>query len=122
MHILVNLLRNAKDALDASGRPDHRLTVRVRQPDAEQVAVSIVDNGAGIAPENMPRLFDHGFTTRAGGHGFGLHSAAMTAEELGGSLSVRSDGPQSRRDVYADIARCPENMRTHTSSSPTGMK
>jgi C4-dicarboxylate-specific signal transduction histidine kinase len=47
----------------------------------------------GIAPENMTRIFQHGFTTRKDGHGFGLHSGALTARDLGGSLSAHSDGP-----------------------------
>ncbi|HEY1313813.1 MAG TPA: ATP-binding protein, partial [Steroidobacteraceae bacterium] len=55
--------------------------------------VGVIDNGVGIAPENMHRLFTHGFTTRASGHGFGLHSGALAAQELGGTLSVKSDGP-----------------------------
>jgi sensor histidine kinase regulating citrate/malate metabolism len=41
----------------------------------------------------MVRIFNHGFTTRKNGHGFGLHSAALTAKELGGALRVQSDGP-----------------------------
>jgi signal transduction histidine kinase len=41
----------------------------------------------------MQRLFPHGFTTRASGHGFGLHSAALAAQELGGALRVASEGP-----------------------------
>jgi signal transduction histidine kinase len=58
-----------------------------------RVAISVIDNGIGIAPENMTRIFNHGFTTRADGHGFGLHSGALAAQELGGSLSAHSDGP-----------------------------
>jgi signal transduction histidine kinase len=40
----------------------------------------------------MTRIFNHGFTTRASGHGFGLHSGALAARELGGTLTVRSEG------------------------------
>jgi len=47
----------------------------------------------GIPPENLTRIFAHGFTTRPGGHGFGLHSGALAAKDLGGSLSAHSDGP-----------------------------
>ena len=47
----------------------------------------------GIARENLTRIFSHGFTTKKHGHGFGLHSCANAAGEMGGSLSVRSDGP-----------------------------
>jgi signal transduction histidine kinase len=46
----------------------------------------------GIPPENQTRIFSHGFTTRKGGHGFGLHSGALAAKELGGSLTVHSKG------------------------------
>ena len=52
----------------------------------------MADNGAGIAPENLTRIFSQGFTTRKGGHGFGLHSGALSAKQLGGSLNVHSDG------------------------------
>ncbi|MGD0491346.1 MAG: ATP-binding protein [Steroidobacteraceae bacterium] len=92
LQILVNLIRNAKYACEDSGRSDKRITIRVTQC-ALGVAIAVVDNGVGIAAENMTRIFGHGFTTRPGGHGFGLHSAALTAQELKGSLRVASDGP-----------------------------
>ncbi|HEY5594302.1 MAG TPA: ATP-binding protein, partial [Nitrospiria bacterium] len=47
----------------------------------------------GIPAENLTRIFSHGFTTRHDGHGFGLHSGALAAREMGGSLTVHSDGP-----------------------------
>ena len=53
----------------------------------------MADNGNGIAPENLSRIFAHGFTTKKDGHGFGLHSAARAAKEMGGSLAVQSEGP-----------------------------
>jgi two-component system, NtrC family, sensor kinase len=46
----------------------------------------------GIPPENLTRIFAHGFTTRAHGHGFGLHSSALSAKELRGSLAAESQG------------------------------
>jgi signal transduction histidine kinase len=57
------------------------------------VRVSIIDNGIGIPAENLTRIFAHGFTTKKNGHGFGLHSGALAAKELGGSLTAHSDGP-----------------------------
>ncbi|MDB5970590.1 MAG: sensor signal transduction histidine kinase [Hydrocarboniphaga sp.] len=93
LQVLVNLLRNAKHACDDSGRPDKRITVRVACADA-RVRISVTDNGIGIVAENIKRIFNHGFTTRRNGHGFGLHSGALAAKEMGGSLSVHSDGPQ----------------------------
>ena len=91
LQILVNLLRNAKYACDESGNQDKLVTVRIEAADS-MVRIHIRDNGVGIAPETMSRLFSHGFTTRKSGHGFGLHSAALSAAELGGSLSAHSDG------------------------------
>jgi signal transduction histidine kinase len=92
LQILVNLIRNAKYACEDSGRSDKRITIRVTRC-ALGVAIAVVDNGVGIPTENMTRIFSHGFTTRPGGHGFGLHSAALAAQELKGSLGVASDGP-----------------------------
>ncbi|MEK7780377.1 MAG: PAS domain-containing protein [Verrucomicrobiota bacterium] len=93
LQILVNLISNAKYAVSAVERADKIMTVRVRPTGTDRVQIQVVDNGIGIAPENLTRVFGHGFTTRPDGHGFGLHSGALAAQELGGSLSVQSDGP-----------------------------
>jgi signal transduction histidine kinase len=92
LQILVNLVRNAKDACDESGRLDKRLIIRVTG-DNDCVKISVGDNGVGIAPENLTRIFSHGFTTKKNGHGFGLHSGALAAQEMGGALTVHSAGP-----------------------------
>jgi signal transduction histidine kinase len=92
LQILVNLVSNAKYACVESGRTDSRTTIRVVS-DASRVRISVTDNGVGIAPENLTRIFNHGFTTRKTGHGFGLHSGALAARELGGALTVDSAGP-----------------------------
>jgi signal transduction histidine kinase len=92
LQILVNLIRNAKYACEEAERPGGRLTLRVRNVDG-RVEISVKDNGVGIPPENLTRIFNHGFTTRKDGHGFGLHSSALAAKEIGGSLRVQSDGP-----------------------------
>jgi len=92
MEILINLVRNAKYACDDSGRPDKRITLRTRS-DGHRFTIAVIDNGVGIPAENLTRIFNHGFTTRKNGHGFGLHSGALAAKELGGSLGVQSAGP-----------------------------
>jgi PAS domain S-box-containing protein len=92
LQILVNLLVNAKHAVDELGRPDKQITVRISGDD-EHARVSVIDNGVGIPAENLTRIFAHGFTTRVSGHGFGLHSGALAAQELGGSLAAQSEGP-----------------------------
>lgn len=92
LQILVNLIRNAKYAIDEGGTGERTMTLRVRARDASRIAVELIDTGAGIPPENLTRIFSHGFTTRPEGHGFGLHSAANAAREMGGNLQVASAG------------------------------
>jgi signal transduction histidine kinase len=91
LQILVNLIRNAKQACDDSGRTDKQLIVRVFNGNGS-IKISATDNGVGIPPENLNRIFNHGFTTRKNGHGFGLHNAALAAKEMGGLLRVSSPG------------------------------
>lgn len=92
LQILVNLVRNAKYACDDSGRSDKQMTLRATE-DGGLVRISVIDNGVGIPAGNLTRIFSHGFTTRKDGHGFGLHSGSLAAKELGGSLTVYSEGP-----------------------------
>jgi PAS domain S-box-containing protein len=92
MQIIVNLLSNAKYACDATNRADKKVTVRLKPIGSKQVRIQVTDNGMGIPKENLTRIFAHGFTTRKNGHGFGLHSGALAAKELGGALSVHSEG------------------------------
>ena len=92
LQILVNLIRNAKYACDDRGETDKQITLRISNGDGK-VKISVIDNGVGIAPENLTRIFNHGFTTRKEGHGFGLHNGAIVAKELGGSLIAFSEGP-----------------------------
>lgn len=107
LQILVNLLRNAKHACDDRGEKDKQVTVRIAGGDG-QIKISVADNGVGILPENMTRIFNHGFTTRKDGHGFGLHSGALAAKELGGSLSAQSDG-QNKGAVFTLVLPCQDS-------------
>ena len=91
LQILVNLVRNAKQACDDADPAEKRLTVHVSQRE-DRVRITVSDNGVGISGENLNRIFAHGFTTKKDGHGFGLHSGALAARELGGFLSVQSNG------------------------------
>jgi predicted ATPase/signal transduction histidine kinase len=99
VQILVNLIRNAAQAMESVPVHARQLTLgidRVRPGvagEAERMRITVKDSGEGIAPQDLTRLFAHGFTTRASGHGFGLHSSAVAAAEMGGKLTVHSDGP-----------------------------
>lgn len=91
LQILINLIRNAKYACDDANRDDKRVTITVRRAE-DRVRIAVADNGVGIPAENLTRIFNHGFTTRSQGHGFGLHSGALAAREMRGSLTVASEG------------------------------
>jgi ligand-binding sensor domain-containing protein/signal transduction histidine kinase len=93
LQIVINLIANAKHALTEGGVADKRLEVHVGKNGDGNVKISVTDNGVGIRPENLTQIFQYGFTTRKDGHGFGLHSGALAAKELGGSLTVQSEGP-----------------------------
>ncbi|ATB36601.1 hypothetical protein CYFUS_002016 [Cystobacter fuscus] len=92
LQILVNLLTNARHALLESGRDAKLLALRVRKGDDERLRIEVSDNGVGITPEHMRRMFEHGFTTKKDGHGFGLHASALAAQEMDGRLSCDSAG------------------------------
>ncbi len=91
--ILCNLIRNAVEALADNGNEEKRLTIRLLTPEEDKLRLEVADNGVGIPPENLTKIFQHGFTTKKDGHGFGLHSSALAAKEMGGSLGAHSEGP-----------------------------
>lgn len=92
LQILLNLMRNAKDAIKEAGNPDRHITVRMFRVGEDRIAIRVTDNGIGIPRANLVRIFSHGFTTKKDGHGFGLHSGALAAKQLGGSLTAQSEG------------------------------
>ncbi|WNG48033.1 PAS domain-containing protein [Archangium minus] len=92
LQILLNLVSNARHALLETGREDKQLTLRVGPGTGGRLRIEVEDNGVGVTPENLPRLFTQGFTTKRDGHGFGLHISALAAEEMRGSLFCTSAG------------------------------
>jgi signal transduction histidine kinase len=119
MQILINLIRNAKQACDEARATAKRVLVRTRCA-GQSLEISIVDNGIGIPAENLRRIFNHGFTTRKNGHGFGLHSASLAAKELGGELRVTSDGPGTGATFILELPldRAPEQSAAAGSTAP----
>ncbi|NQV34953.1 MAG: PAS domain-containing protein [Phycisphaeraceae bacterium] len=92
LQILTNLICNAIDAMEVSEVEEKKLIIRLLKPTENRLRIEVIDNGIGIAPENLDTIFQHGFTTKERGHGFGLHSSALAAKEMGGSLSAHSQG------------------------------
>ncbi len=93
LQVFINLINNAKYACLESNHQEHQITLGIQPLGKDRVMIKIEDNGMGIDRENLTKIFAHGFTTRQEGHGFGLHSAALAATELGGSLVANSEGP-----------------------------
>ncbi|MGH8219565.1 MAG: MHYT domain-containing protein [Steroidobacteraceae bacterium] len=92
LQILANLLSNARHAMRGPGQGPKLLTVRLHPASSGSCQIEVEDTGTGISEESMRRLFEFGFTTKEDGHGFGLHSSAILAREMGGELIARSDG------------------------------
>jgi PAS domain S-box-containing protein len=91
LQILTNLLSNARQAL--SDCPRKQVTIRLHaRGEWDRFTLEVEDTGGGITEENLTKIFQHGFTTRKEGHGFGLHSSANAARSMGGTLAAHSDG------------------------------
>jgi len=111
LQILVNLIKNARDALvETPEQADRRLILRTRLGRNNLLEISVIDNGVGVAKENLTRIFSHGFTTKKLGHGFGLHSCANAAHELGGSLVAHSDGPGQGATLVLQLPYVPAEV------------
>ena len=91
LQILINLIINAKQACAGCRQSGCSITIRVVET-GDKMTIAIVDTGIGIEPGNLSKIFQHGFTTRKSGHGFGLHDCCLTAKELGATLKCHSEG------------------------------
>jgi signal transduction histidine kinase len=92
LQILVNFISNAVQAVKAR-RDGERQIILTLGKETDRIRFTVEDNGVGITADNLQKIFQHGFTTRKDGHGFGLHSGAIAARNLGGEVEVHSDGP-----------------------------
>ena len=109
LQILVNLIRNAKHAADDGNPPKKIMTLRIEAGAPGRIRFIVRDNGEGILPENLIRIFTHGFTTRAKGHGFGLHSSALAATEMRGTLTAHREGRGQGATFVLDLPAAPVN-------------
>lgn len=87
--VLFNLVVNARDAVEATGRSGV-VEVQVEPGPGEQVRLVIRDDGVGIPEQIQPRIFDAFYTTKDHGTGIGLNTVKYLAEEMGGSVSIES--------------------------------
>ncbi|HVE85381.1 MAG TPA: ATP-binding protein [Myxococcales bacterium] len=92
VQVLYNLLANAVQAMP-DGKVDGRIQLSARPGPGGHVQVEVADNGSGIRPEHMPRLFEPFFTTRGAGQGTGLGLCICQGlvQKMGGRLAVESD-------------------------------
>ncbi|QRK08232.1 AAA family ATPase [Archangium violaceum] len=122
LQILINLISNAKHALD--GVPEGKRNMWVRlAAEGGMARIQVVDDGVGFAPEMKGKLFAHGFTTRKDGHGFGLHSSALAAQLLSGSLMLESEGPGKGAVATLELPfteACRARQGAHLTGSETG--
>ncbi|MDP1880504.1 MAG: response regulator, partial [Parachlamydiaceae bacterium] len=92
LQILVNLIKNGIESI-LEKNPEHKeITLSIREKDNAHFNIQLSDNGVGIEKENLEKIFSFGFTTKKDGHGFGLHSSAISIQDMGGNLSVTSNG------------------------------
>jgi NO-binding membrane sensor protein with MHYT domain len=91
LQILINLIRNAKDAIMESSKKNKIIIIKTSII-KDKIIIEISDNGVGILPKNISKIFNYGFSTKLSGHGFGLHTCAIDINTMGGEISVKSEG------------------------------
>ncbi len=119
IHILINLIKNAVEAMDDMPMTDRVLSLEIGESSPSHVFIKVADNGSGIDPEIAPRLFEHGFTTKQGGHGFGLNYCERTVAEMGGRITVESDG-HGKGATFTLTLPCSRSAATDAPALATG--
>ena len=118
LQILINLLRNGKHAMDGLSGHDKRMVIQVQMAASDRVRIIVRDNGVGIPRDHLTKIFNHGFTTKKDGHGFGLHSGANAAKEMGGSLTGHSPGPGRGAEFTLELPTTEPGRKEESLTTP----
>ena len=107
--VILNLVRNASDAMAAVDDRPRQLLIRTQDEDGDRVRVSVRDSGVGVDPQNMTKLLDAFYTTKSDGMGIGLSVSRSIVARHHGRLWVEpNDGPGATFSF--SIPRAPEGV------------
>jgi CheY-like chemotaxis protein/two-component sensor histidine kinase len=115
-HALTNLIMNAI-AFTPRGAAIHVDVARLGAPELDRVGITVRDEGPGVAPDVLPRLFE-GATTRPGGAGLGLRHARDVVRRLGGELSYVPETPGATFRIELPRIDAPPPLSPRRSSRP----
>ncbi len=91
IHVFINLIKNAAEAMELT--PVERRAINIEaKNNGNEIIIAVSDKGVGLSAQQMKEIFNHGYTTKEKGNGFGLHSCAITMMESNGKISVASEG------------------------------
>ena len=110
--ILLNLIMNAEESLIAGSNSPKTLKITSFNNKNEGIQIEVSDNGTGIEPEVLNKLFAYGFTTKPFGHGLGLHASAIAANEMGGTLQAFSSGKDKGATFILTLPKQPVSLNT----------
>jgi len=99
--VIINLMMNGSEAMQAVMDRPRELVIRSRQDEAQQVLLSVTDCGVGISTENADRLFNAFFTTKSSGMGMGLSICSSIVEDHGGRLWATANVPHGATFQFA---------------------
>jgi signal transduction histidine kinase len=95
--VVLNLLRNASDAMSGVNDRPRELLIRTERDAGDSVRLSVVDTGVGFSPEVAAKLFDAFYTTKSDGMGIGLSVSRSIIEAHNGHMSATANaGPGAK--------------------------
>lgn len=104
IHVFVNLIKNAMESIVEKKQDDGLIEIEAHQNANENIII-VRDNGVGIESANLKTIFNHGFTTKPSGYGFGLHSCATSIQEINGTIYAESEGENKGCAIVINLAK-----------------